>query len=90
MNRLDWGVGPAGPEESAVGEWGWGKPPPWRGFVVGLLSGLFSITVCSWPSVPYEPLAGTIAMMSGSVKKRMMMMMIVKLVLTGSTDDFMV
>lgn len=53
--------------------------------MVGLLSGLFSITVCSWPSVPYEPLAGTIAMMSGSVKERMMMT--ADLVLTDSTAD---
>lgn len=55
---------------------------------MGLLSGLFSITVCSWPSVPYEPLAGTIGVMSGSVKERMMMR--AELVLTGSTADLLV
>lgn len=47
MYQPDWGVGPAGPDEGPVGEGGCGKPPPCRGFVVGLLSGLFSITVWS-------------------------------------------
>lgn len=47
MSRPDWGSGPAGPGDSSGSEGGWGKPPPCRGLVVGLLSGLFSITVWS-------------------------------------------
>lgn len=64
MSRPGWGLGPVGP----VGEEGWEKPPPCRGFVVGLLSGLFSITVWSWPSALYEPLAGITVMMSVFVR----------------------
>lgn len=64
VRQLGCWLGLAGLEECREGKGGWLNPPPWRGFVVGLLSGLFSITVWSWPSIPYEPLAGMTALRS--------------------------